>query len=481
MIKKTSGLILIYGLVAVLGVQSNQNPQQKALVLAHVTVMDATGAPAQPDMTVVISSNRITSIGQSGNVRVPTDAQVVDATGKFLIPGLWDMHGHTTYKEFLALFVANGITGVRDMGGSPNEFEMLSQWRRQIADGTLIGPRIIAAGIIVDGPKPTGRPDSINVANASQARQAVDSLKQRGANFVKVYSMLPPEAYFAIADEAKKQRFPFAGHVPASVSAVEASDAGQKSMEHVFGILPLCSTNGAELRKQMMAAIAKSGYSVFVQEEISAQVKALDTYDPKRASAVFSRFVKNGTWQVPTLVGWRSLADTSESHVVGDSRLKYIPPERRERWKATRAGFLRSLPGEYLANRESVFQKQRDFVGAMHRAGVKLMAGTDTAALYIYPGFSLHDELALLVKAGLTPMEALQAATRNPAEYLGVLTSLGTVQAGKIADLVLLEANPLEDIRNTQKINAVVLAGKLISKPELQEMLAKVQAAFNRN
>jgi hypothetical protein len=458
--------------------QTAPNPSHEALALTHITVIDATGAPPQTDMTVLIKGGRIAEIGKAGRLRVAEGARVVDGTGKFLIPGLWDMHVHNTYREFLTLFIANGITGVRDMGGSPAEFESLQQWRKLIIEGSLPGPRVIAAGIPVDGPKSISRSESINVENQEDARRAVQTLKERGSDFIKVYTMLPREAYFSLAAESKREGLSIAGHVPASVSAAEASDAGQKSMEHLLGVLYACSSLEAVLRKEAAAAVARSGITVFVQEEIRAQIKTLDTYDPAKAEALFARFAKNGTHHVPTLVGWRSLADSAKGVSNNDPRLKYIPNDRKQSWRNQVAGFIKSLGDEYLANRERLQEKQLAIVGAMHRAGVEIMAGTDTAAIYVYPGFSLHDELALLVRAGLTPMEALQSATRTPASYLGLLDSLGTIEKGKIADLVLLEASPLENISNTRKIAGVITGGRFIGKRQLAEMLSAVEAAY---
>ena len=476
---RMSALLLLSVVPAVLGAQPNRNPHQRALVFMHVTIIDATGAPAKPDMTVVIIGGRISAIGKAGRISVPNGSQVVDASSKFLIPGLWDMHVHTSDRVFLSLFVANGITSVRDMGVSPDGFEQLQQWRKQIADGALVGPRIIAAGITVDGRN--GRPKSLNVTTESEARQAVISLKQRGVDFVKVYSMLSREAYFALADETKQQGLTFAGHIPVSVSAAEASDAGQKSVEHLLGVVAACATNEAELLNEARQAVAKSGFAAFSRAEVQAEIKSLDTYDEKKATALFGRFVKNGTWQVPTIVGFGGVLITDQSFFTSDPRLKYIPVETREAWKAQRLALLKSLPTDFLANRQRLFQKQLDLTGAMHRAGVQLMAGTDSPGLYVFPGFSLHDELTLLIKAGLTPMEALQAATRDPARYAGVLDSLGTIEIGKIADLVLLEGNPLEEIRNTRKIAAVVLGGKLLLKSRLEVLLAAVEAAASKN
>lgn len=471
-----TALLIISALNTFLFAQKGDTPGIP-FVITHVTLIDATGARPIPDATVVIVGDRIKEIGASQSVKAPKEAQRLDASGKFLIPGLWDMHAHISYKEFLALFIANGVTGVREMGGNPEEFVQLKEWRKQISNGTLTGPHIFAAGVIVDGPHTIGRRNSLNVENAIEARQAVYNLKQQGADFIKVYSMLPRDAYLAIADEAKKQGLSFAGHVPASITAVEASDAGQKSLEHLFGVFSACSKNAAALHNEANSAVAKSGLFVFVGVEIRTELKTLDTYDDKNAGALFARFVKNGTWQTPTLVGWQNLAATDETHFLNDPRLKYIPRERKDSWKVQKAALLKGFDPEYFPERQRLFEAQLRLIRAMHKAGIKLLAGTDTAGLYEYPGFSLHDELALLVRAGLTPMDALRCATRNPAEYFGLLDSFGTVEKGKIADLVLLDANPLEEIGNTRKIAAVVLGGKLISRSTLDEMLSGVEAS----
>ncbi len=477
--------LMLFVLPALLIGQAKQNPQPKPLVFTHVTVIDATGAPAKPDMTVVIAGDRITALGKTEELTVPKNAQVVDATGKFLIPGLWDMHVHTLQSErtgspevhqtFFPLFIVNGVTGVRDMNG---DLELLNQLQEEIAHGTLLGPRIVAAGPLVDGVVwPFG---SIAVTTETEGRQAVDSLKKLGADFVKVTNLLPRDTYFAIADETKKRGLPLAGHVPFSVSPAEASDAGQHSIEHLDGILVACSATEAELRKQMMETIAKSGPSVLWVTRIRAEAEALDTYSEKKATTLFARFVTNGTWQVPTLVLKRATAYIDDSNFTDDARLKYVPPFLKDSWMKSGGGY-KFLVGNHtaadFANEKRILQKQLELVGIMRRAGVEFMAGTDTIDPYIFPGFSLHDELALFVEAGFTPMEALQAATRNPAEFLGKLGELGTIEEGKIADLVVLDADPLEDIRNTKKIAGVVIGGRYLPKEELDKMLAQVEAA----
>jgi len=408
--------------------QTRAAPKLHSLVFEHVTVIDMTGAPAQPDMTVVIKGDHISALGKTGKVRVQKGATIIDGSGKFLIPGLWDMHVHLEISGKEASFPAylsNGVTGLRDMGGN---IDLINQWRQQIAKGSLLGPRIVASGSMLDG-SPPDWPLRIIVKNEAEARQAVRSLKSRGVDFIKVHNLLSREAYFAIADEAKKQGLPFAGHVPYEVTATEASNAGQKSIEHLTG-LP-------------------------------------STYDDEKARTFFALLVKNHTWQCPTLVTLRAIAFLNDSDFTNDPRSKAV----KESWDFQIDKFFKSRSAEAIAAAKTSAQENIKEVGALRRAGVELMAGTDVGFPYVFPGSSLHDELALLVEAGLTPMEALQAATRNPAKYLGLLDSLGTVQKGKVATLLLLEANPLENIDNSRKIAAVVLNGRLLTAELLQRML----------
>jgi len=315
------------------------------------------------------------------------------------------------------------------------------------------------------------------VGNAAEGRKAVLKVKEMGSDFIKVYSMLPRDAYFAIAGEAKRQNMVFAGHVPEFVSAGEASDSGQKSIEHLTGVLVACSAKEEELRKENEARLRADGFRGDTMT--LEQSRALDSFDAKQAAALFARFKRNGTWMCPTLSVLRAQAFIGDADFRNDLRLKYIQNFLRKQFWEDGFGFS-SRTAEDNARTRRVFQKQLEVVGMMKRAGVDFIAGTDTANPYVFPGFSLHDELALLVQAGFTPMEALQAATRDPARYLGRLDSVGTIEKGKIADLVLLDANPLAEIGNTRKINAVVVGGTLITRPELDKMLADVASLVSK-
>ncbi len=297
-----------------------------------------------------------------------------------------------------------------------------------------------------------------------------------GADFIKVYSMLPRAAYFAIAAEAKKQGMVFAGHVPLAVSAAEASDAGQKSIEHLTGVLTACSNKQDELRKEWQEVRGKADEATARILGIRVQVKSLDSYDEKLAAALFARFAKNGTWHCPTLTVLRAFAHLDDKTFTNDARLQYVSPFVK--------GFLYPRepggPAAEFAVRRRLYKKYLELVAGLHRAKVDLLAGTDTPNPYCYPGFSLHDELELLVTAGLTPLEALQCATRNPARYLDRLKDLGTIEQGKLADLVLLEADPLADIKNTRKIAAVVVNGQWQGKETLAKMLAEVAEGYKK-
>ncbi len=395
---------------------------------------------------------------------MPAGAQIVDATGKFLIPGLWDMHVHWYSRDAFTLFIANGVTGVRQMFGNSD----LLRWRDQIAKGSLLGPRMVVASPIIDGPQPIW-PNSIAVRNEDEGRKAVRRVKQWGADFVKVYALLPRDAYFAIADEAKQQGITFVGHVPNSVSSAEASDAGQKSIEHLTGILIASSDKEAELRDKLVKADSP-------QARGRVQTMALDTYNDKKAANLIAHFVKNQTWQCPTLTVLRSSAYLGEEKFRRDGRLKYIPRLQQQRWNFR----LANRSGGDDAVEKKVLQKQFEIVGAMQKAGVPILAGTDRGNPFCFPGFSLHEELALLVIAGLTPVEALRSATLSPAKFFGLDQTLGTIEQGKIADLVLLDANPLLDIRNTQRINAVVSNGRLFDRKALDKMLGDAEVSANR-
>jgi imidazolonepropionase-like amidohydrolase len=439
---------------------------EQALVIDHATVVNVNDGSLLRNMAVVITGDRISAVTASAKAKPLKGAQVVDGNGKFVIPGLWDMHVHTIFgdwlpkdeKIILPLFVANGITGVRDMGG---DLEELKVWRAQIAAGKLLGPRMVISGPMLDGPVPRF-PSSAPVKDAGDGKRVVDELQKSGADFIKIQSLIPRDGYFAAANEAKRLGIPFVGHVPDAVRATEASNAGQRSIEHLTGVFEECSSIEDQLMK------GPKGPGRFVE-----------TYDPARAQALIAVFARNQTWQVPTLVWEHGQWLIDESDFAKDPLTKYAPAAWKDRtWPMFTKDILKDMDTDPPPVRERFTQMELEMVNQMHKAGVPFLAGTDTAAgVHVFPGFSLHEELTYFVKAGLMPLEALQTATRNPAVFLGKTSDFGSVESGKLADLVVLDANPLDDIRNTQKIRAVVLAGKYFSREQLDAMLRSEEEA----
>jgi imidazolonepropionase-like amidohydrolase len=447
-----------------LQVPPNQSSQSQ-LIIVHVAVIDVMTGGVQREVSVVVEGQRITAVGRSRDAKIPKGARVVDGTGKFLIPGLWDMHVHTFFGEqapagrdvTLPLFVANGITGVRDMG---SELDSVLQARADIAAGKLLGPRMIVAGPMLDGPK-TQFPASIAITTPEDGRRAVDMLVARGVDFIKIQSYVPRDAYFAIVDECKKKNITFVGHVPDAIRGAEASNAGQKSFEHLIGIFEGSSTAEDELLK------GPKGPGKF-----------LDTYDAGREAALIALLEKNQTWQCPTLFWERGQWLVDAIDVTKDPDAKYAPALwREELWPRFTKSIMKELDTDPLTVRKKFVAHELDIVRKLHAAGVPFLAGTDTpAGVDVIPGFSLHLEVQRFGAAGFTPLEALQTATINPARFLGKSADFGTVERGKTADLVLLEANPLEDIRNTQKIAGVILAGRYFSRSDLDRVLHDVQS-----
>ena len=464
--KKWCVSLLLLAIVLVPFTFAQTDSSAKAIAITNATIIEVTGKPLERNMTVVIQGQYIAAVGKTAKVQVAKDAQVIDAAGKFLIPGLWDMHVHNA-TGFSELYIANGVTGVRDMFA---QMSAIKSAREAIAAGQQVGPRMVASSRIVDGPQPVW-PNSIAVKNAEEGRQAVSTARAEGAEFIKVYSLLSRESYFAIAEEAKKQGIPFVGHVPNVVTAAEASEAGQKSMEHLNGILLGCSKREEEIRKTLAATPAAE------RRQVQGKIFSEIDYDEAKAGALFARFVKNHTWQCPTLTVLRSLASLDIESFINDPRLKYLQPGFKNFWNHKNDFRLKTMTSEDWAYQRKIFEKNKQVVGRMRRAGVEFIAGTDVMNPFCFPGFSLHDELALLVESGFTPLEALQAATINPARFLGMENRLGTIEAGKLADLVLLDANPLEDIRNTTKIYMVVANGRLFTQAMLKQMLDKAESA----
>jgi imidazolonepropionase-like amidohydrolase len=411
------------------------------IAVRDVAVIDATRGPPKPGQTVLVREGRITAVGPTDRVAVSADARIVDGRGRFLIPGLWDMHVHLgdATEAALPLFVAFGVTGVRDMGSEG--FESLRRWRVEALSGARVGPRIVAAGRILDGG--TYPANRLIVRGEAEARRAVDSLAAAGVDFIKVHEHLDRDSYFGAAAEARKLGIPFAGHVPAKddamvVTGIEAADAGQRCFEHL-NFLPFA--------------------------------------DDGPLQALLTALRKNRTWVTPTLSVYSVMARRGEPDVKNDPRAKYVAQGLKRHWDEQRAGWANGPGPDFY---RKFLRRKLDGVRSLRDAAVPLLAGTDVGFPDVYPGSGLHDELEHLVEAGLTPGEALRAATCDAARYLERDRDLGTVETGKRADLVLLDANPLDDIRNTRGIRAVLMNGRLFDRADLDRLLTDVARAVDR-
>jgi imidazolonepropionase-like amidohydrolase len=435
----------------------------------NVTVIDPATGRVLRDTTVLIDGDRITAVGG----RVPAGTTVVDLRGRFLIPGLADMHTHAQAEGIdVPLYVANGVTTVRDMAGAP----LAHDWRTRIEAGSLVGPRFTIGSRIIDGTPSIWNPewlDVVQVADPAQARAAVRGEIARGADFIKVYSRVPREAYRALAAEAHRQGVPFAGHCPDDVALEEAADLGQSSVEHLFWTPFETSRDEARIRAEIKRIRLDLGdYAGWFAAMHPLEWTAAHTYSPVKARHLYAKLARRRTRQVPTLVMHRGL-DFARGIDMADPRNRYLPPSALASARLARDEFyLKDRPPSQDAEWAAMFDYRLETVRQLHEAGVPLMTGTDTGTMAVWPGFSVHDELALFVRAGLTPMAALYTATAEPAAHLGTRT--GRIAPGHAADLAILDADPLHDIANTQRLSGVVVRGRYLDAHERQALLADV-------
>ncbi|MFB6714734.1 amidohydrolase family protein [Streptomyces sp. NPDC056237] len=443
------------------------------IALTHATVLGA-----GPDHTVLIRDGRITRTGCSAEVPIPRGTTTYDLTGKFIVPGgLVEAHVHNDGPESVLppLFPLNGVTAVREMWGGPVHHE----WRDKVRAGELLGPRWVIASSIIDGGPSLWANDIgervVEVTDAPSARRAVREAKASGADFVKVYSRLTPEAYEAIADESRRQGLRHAGHCPDTLPIARASDAGQQSIEHLHALLLATSARESEIRR----AIAKvridptlhtsfERYASWFRQVHAVEWQVVRTYDVGRTRALFDRLAANGTRVTPTLTVHHSLERTDQLH--SDSpEFKYLPEWMTGYWPTTWSALTAGRTAQDTAKIHRIYEHRLRLVAELHRAGVQLLAGTDTGTGYAVPGFSLHHELELLAEAGLPTRDVLHAATTAPARILGLPTDR--------ADLLVLDADPRTDIRHTRRIDSVLVAGRYLDRGERLRLLADVARA----
>lgn len=440
---------------------------QRTILIRNIDLIDVEKGVVKRRADILIKDSIITSI--TYRTSPPAADTVIDGRGKFLIPGLWDMHTHVWSDEFFfPLLIANGVTGIRDMFESIRAVEI---WKKKMAEGKIDGPEMRVAGPILDGPKPVW-PGSVAVSTPEEGRRAVDSLKNiLHTDFVKVYSLLSRDSYFAIADEAQKEHIPFAGHVPNVISVSEAAKSGQKSQEHMYGFLEEASDSADYLMQVIRGEIKDS----VLTDRVQRMQFLFRTYNTRRLQDLLHTIKTTDTWICPTLTVLHAVGYMNDSSLLSDPRMQYMGRGIRNSWDPRKdARFRNWTPATFAAFRQDFNYKLR-IIKALREAGIPLLAGTDFPNPYCFPGFSLHEELQWFVKAGLTPAEALQTATINPARYFGIEQHTGSVAEGKTASLVILSADPLSDISNTQKIEMVILRGKVLNKVALQGLLDKAK------
>jgi hypothetical protein len=462
---------------------------QDDLKVHNVNIVDVKTGDLWENMTLIIREDKIDTIGRSSDFDLSGSNNWVDGTGKYLIPGLWDMHAHLFNEANIRnvdypLFIANGITGIRVMAADclnppcedPNM--TIAQHRRlqsEIQEEQLMGPKSILASYYINGAL-TGESTVLQPRTEAHGRELARLLKNRDVDFIKIYDELMPEAYYGITDEAKKLGLDFAGHVPITLTSSYISEAGQKSIEHCCDLVQFleCSEIAEEMHKKVvqMFRSQRADFSYTQVEGINElTLEMVRAFDSLKCKRIYDIYIKNNTWVVPTLrlfeVYYPDVEDWKDAPCI-----KYMPKKEYDYFKDDYEPTMRRFWGPFHPEIE---KKRKEIIVDMHHAGVGILAGSDVGEVGLVPGFSLHEELVSLQKAGLSAHEVLQTATLNAAKYQNALDSLGTIEKGKIADLILLNENPLEDIANTQKIEAVLTNGMYLNRKDLDSLLLGVE------
>ena len=456
-------------------------------VLENVWAIDVIeGRLLSHPQDLYISEGRIFHMAEAGSTTSYTAFEKVDGTGRYVIPGLWDMHAHPDDPEvwrmnpdplqrdlLLPQFVLHGVTGIRDMAGSLKEAH---RWRKLGEQGKLLVPEIFACGPLLDGPNPMWD-GSIGIKDSTRVKPIVDSLMLAGADFLKVYSLLPGDIYLSLAAYAKEIGFPMVGHVPFDISPSEAAQTGMKSQEHLLEILLECS----HLNQQIAAGNIDYGeLETGLEKYIYRQQLIMDSFDSVRFQQMIKVFLDHGTWITPSLSMWQKNAWFEREIKSDSSLLHYLPPYLRKYWTPQFNDHLKHRDNlDFIEVKRKLYRLYADITHQLSKAGVPLLAGTDMGANPLcFPGVGVHNELEMMVKSGLRPAQALRTATLNPAEFLEIESDYGSLEPGKVADLVILESNPLEDISHIRTIWGVVREGILIDPKARKQQLEKIRVAM---
>lgn len=470
-----SALVSCGGDSGVLGVN-------KGAVIQNVTVVSTRDGSLQSGMNLILVDGKIDTITSQAVRATDSGVIVVDGSGKYVVPGFLDMHTHAagtlgkTPNDFQVL-LANGITGIREAGGSPALITAVKAQNAAVVSGSVDAPEVLMM------------PSTIYAGNPATdvgARQFVRDRLAEGADFIKIAGG-PPAAFLAAVDEAKKLGSHAAGHLPVPVSATAASDAGYRSFEHLgagMGVLLDCASEETTIRASAVATPVPPPTQVINPRIFDANPyqpyyqRIIDTYDAAKCTTLAKTFVKNNSWQAVTLIRLRTSDYGNDPVYTQDPNLKYVDKTRVALWAQTGAQFAATVTPTAQATLRAYYDLRLKAVKLMQQSGVKILAGSDLGGGWVIPGFSLHQEFRELAAAGLTPLEVLQSTTLNGAQFAGRESTMGTVEKGKNADLVLLEANPLADVANLDKVSAVFLRGKLYSRAALDKLLADVAAGY---
>lgn len=479
--KSFAPLLLVLG-AGILTACGGEQPEARGTAISNVTVIDAVHG-VREGQTVIFDGDEIIAVGGAG-AELPAAEREIDGSGQFLIPGLWDMHVHLTIDERLtasmpASFLYYGITSVRDTGGMLENLNPIIATMR--AEGAH-SPSVWWSGPLQDGGLVVYDGDSrplIGQQNASpeMARASVAALADAGADFIKVYELVRPDVFEALTAAAREHNLPIDAHVPLSMTALHAGPAVD-SMEHLRNVELACAANAGELLEERLTLMAEASSNGISGADLRSSLHSLQrlpaiaNYDAARCADVIDALA--GTIQVPTLrLNTLSMASPFDRADFA-AALQLQPAAVADEWRKSQAD--RAASGQV---RDTTFAEwSLKLSGDMHRAGVPIGAGTDTPLGISIPGYSLHTELEMLVRAGLSPLEALHAATLRPAQFFGLEGEMGTIEPGMRADLLLLDANPLDSIANTRKIDTVVSRGRVMQRDYLLEKLRESSTAL---
>ena len=473
-------ILLSWTLLLVIGCKKDLPFFEDATCFTNISVIDPEHGLAS-DQTVIIKNNKIIKVVDSNSLDLSPKNNMVDGTGQYMMPGLWDAHVHFAFMEELApsmfdLFLAYGITSVRDTGG---KIDFVKSYKDKSLQNPETSPRVMIAGPLLDGMpnvydgSDASRPPlSVGSSNIEELTKNIKDLIEKDVDLLKAYEMLTPEQFAVLNQLAQENGLKVTGHVPLSMDVITASNLGMKSMEHMRNIELSCASNSTELLEQRKNLLydGRNDQGGILRSRIhSAQrANAIENYSEKKADEVLDALYKNQTWQIPTLALSTGFTKRPFAKAEFQESFKYLPSSVEENWKNRITQTIKQSPTEFHHQYTDWMFKM---VKKINDKGIGIMAGTDCPIFYLTPGRSLHEELSVLVKAGLSPLEAIESATIRPAEYFGIEKELGNVREGMLADLLILDANPIDDINNTLKINSVIRNGNLINRAALDKLL----------